>query len=189
MRGHDEYDRPEQAGGGSDAPPVYPGESTAIDGGGTDTGTETRSGAGAGAGAGADAGAGAGVGTDTDTDTDTGTDTDTARDTGDGTAAGTERAEGAGAEDEAPRLLDPDDEETFRSRWHEIQSRFVDDPRDAVHEADALVTDVISKLADTFADRKKDLEGQWSEGEDVDTENLRMALRQYRSFFHRLLTT
>ncbi|MGW8764431.1 hypothetical protein ACWGN5_18195 [Streptomyces sp. NPDC055815] len=253
MREHDEYDRPEQAGGGSDAPPMYPGESTAIDGGdrdtgsaaeadtgrGTDAGTETRSGAGAdvdaeaGAGAGTDTRGGLGIGTrgtdsdtrdvgtdtdargglgigtrgtdsdtrdvgtdtdtrtdtdartDTDTRADTRTDTDTARDTG----ADTERAEGAGAEEESPRLLDADDEETFRTSWREIQSRFVDDPREAVHDADALVTDVIRKLADTFADRKKDLEGQWSEGEDVDTESLRMALRQYRSFFNRLLTT
>ncbi|MFD9609520.1 hypothetical protein ACFWWS_09150 [Streptomyces sp. NPDC059083] len=97
---------------------------------------------------------------------------------------------GAAHEENAPaRLLDPMDEEAFRNRWHDIQSRFVDDPREAVHDADGLVTDVIRQLAATFGDRKKDLEGQWSEGEDVDTESLRKALRQYRSFFHRLLST
>ncbi|MEE1815819.1 hypothetical protein PUR59_12465 [Streptomyces sp. SP18ES09] len=109
-------------------------------------------------------------------------------DTPGGAGEGADRA-GAAHEENAPaRLLDPMDEEAFRNRWHDIQSRFVDDPREAVHDADGLVTDVIRQLAATFGDRKKDLEGQWSEGEDVDTESLRKALRQYRSFFHRLLS-
>ncbi|MFE5590130.1 hypothetical protein [Streptomyces sp. NPDC056549] len=145
--------------------------------------------------------------------TDTATGTSKATDTGTGGEAGTRtdpesaperarepdtraglgedatRSEGASGEGAPARLLDSEDEDAFRDRWHEIQSRFVDDPREAVHEADALVTDVIRKLAATFSDRKKDLEGQWNEGEDVDTESLRKALRQYRSFFNRLLTT
>ncbi|MFE0334217.1 hypothetical protein [Streptomyces sp. NPDC058955] len=83
----------------------------------------------------------------------------------------------------------PEDEETFETRWHELQSLFVDDPRRAVHEADALVADVMQKLAATFADHRRDLEGQWRQGEDVDTESLRTALVRYRSFFHRLLST
>ncbi|WP_426361851.1 hypothetical protein [Streptomyces sp. E-08] len=157
--------------------------------------------------------------TDTDTVTDTGTATDTGterepgteREAGILTHTGTEResipeharepdaptglgedatrSEGVGEEGAPARLLDPEDEHAFRDRWHEIQSRFVDDPREAVHEADSLVTDVIRRLAATFADRKKDLEGQWNEGGDVDTESLRKALRQYRTFFNRLLTT
>jgi hypothetical protein len=65
----------------------------------------------------------------------------------------------------------------------------VDDPREAVHEADTLVADVMQTLASTFAQHKKDLEGQWGEGEKVDTEELRGALRRYRSFFNRLLST
>ncbi|MEV3988074.1 hypothetical protein AB0J57_04130 [Streptomyces sp. NPDC049837] len=93
------------------------------------------------------------------------------------------------SEDETPRLLDEGDEEGFRDRWQEIQTQFVDDPREAVHKADALVADVMQQLASTFADHKKDLEGQWNRGEEVDTEDLRKALRQYRSFFNRLLTT
>ncbi|MER7107737.1 hypothetical protein [Streptomyces sp. NPDC000229] len=93
------------------------------------------------------------------------------------------------AEDETPRLLAEEDEEGFRNRWQDIQNQFVDDPREAVHKADALVADVMRQLASTFADHKKDLEGQWNRGEEVDTEDLRKALRQYRSFFNRLLTT
>jgi len=93
------------------------------------------------------------------------------------------------AADRAPQLLTSQDEESFRARWQEIQSQFVDDPRDAVHTADALVADVMQKLAATFAHHKQELEGQWDRGEQVNTEDLRTALRQYRSFFNRLLTT
>lgn len=98
-------------------------------------------------------------------------------------------ATGVDAEEEAPRLLTPEDEEGFRTRWQEVQNEFVDDPRDAVHTADALVADVMQKLAATFADHKHDLEGQWNRGEQADTEDLRLALRDYRSFFNRLLVS
>ncbi|MFF8602153.1 hypothetical protein ACF065_13370 [Streptomyces sp. NPDC015232] len=104
--------------------------------------------------------------------------------TPDEVAAGAERSA-----DEPPRLMDPGDEETFRTRWHELQSLFVDDPRRAVHEADALVADVMQKLATTFSDHRTSLEAQWRQGEEADTESLRTALRRYRSFFHRLLRT
>ncbi|MFJ4525846.1 hypothetical protein ACIP4Y_33765 [Streptomyces sp. NPDC088810] len=104
--------------------------------------------------------------------------------------AGAPAATGAAAsEDEAPQLLTDDDERSFRDRWQAIQNRFVDDPREAVHDADALVADVMQTLASTFAQHKKDLESQWGEGEKVDTEELRGALRRYRSFFNRLLST
>ncbi|WP_431951113.1 hypothetical protein [Actinacidiphila sp. bgisy167] len=91
--------------------------------------------------------------------------------------------------DEAPQLLRSEDQEGFRARWQRIQSDFVDDPRDAVHAADELVADVMQKLASTFAQHKQDLEGQWTRGEQVNTEDLRTALRRYRSFFNRLLST
>ncbi|MGW7410502.1 hypothetical protein ACWGI9_43745 [Streptomyces sp. NPDC054833] len=93
------------------------------------------------------------------------------------------------SDDEAPQLLMEDEDRDFRDRWQKIQTRFVDDPREAVHDADALVADVMQTLATTFAQHKKDLEEQWGEGEQVDTEELRRALRRYRSFFNRLLST
>lgn len=96
---------------------------------------------------------------------------------------------GAQTEDAAPQLLTSDDEEGFRERWQEVQSKFVDDPRDAVHTADALVADVMQRLAGTFADHKQELEGQWNRGEQANTEDLRIALHHYRSFFNRLLIT
>ncbi|MGW6738114.1 hypothetical protein [Streptomyces sp. NPDC055013] len=92
-------------------------------------------------------------------------------------------------DDEAPQLLTPKDEEGFRTRWQDVQNKFVDDPREAVHTADALVADVMQQLATTFADHKQELEGQWNRGEQANTEDLRQALRHYRAFFNRLLTT
>jgi hypothetical protein len=95
----------------------------------------------------------------------------------------------ASTQEEVPRLLTAEEEEGFRTRWQEIQNRFVDDPREAVHDADGLVADVMQTLAATFSRHKQDLEGQWSQGEEADTEDLRMALRKYRSFFNRLLSS
>jgi hypothetical protein len=93
------------------------------------------------------------------------------------------------AEDETPPLLATYEEEGFRARWQKVQNEFVDDPRDAVNTADALVADVMQQLAATFAEHKHELEGQWNRGEQADTEDLRVALQQYRSFFNRLLST
>jgi hypothetical protein len=95
----------------------------------------------------------------------------------------------AATAEETPRLLSPEDEQGFRDRWKEAQSRFVDDPREAVHTADTLVAEVMQTLAATFAQHKQELESQWSQGEQADTEALRRALRRYRSFFNRLLST
>ncbi|MFG2833300.1 hypothetical protein ACGFWI_38750 [Streptomyces sp. NPDC048434] len=90
-------------------------------------------------------------------------------------------------EPDAP-LLGPEQEE-FRSRWQRIQSEFVDDPREAVGAADTLVAEVMQALATTFSEHKQGLEGQWHRGEEVATEELRVALQRYRSFFNRLLNT
>jgi hypothetical protein len=78
--------------------------------------------------------------------------------------------------------------EDYRSRWHDIQAEFVDHPRDAVAEADGLVDEVMRELAHVFAEERQRLEAQWDKGEDADTEDLRVALTRYRSFFERLLS-
>ncbi|MER5484333.1 hypothetical protein ABT024_14085 [Streptomyces sp. NPDC002812] len=90
--------------------------------------------------------------------------------------------------DEAP-LLPESEAEGFRDQWARIQGGFVDDPRESVREADALVASVMQHLAGTFAERKGALEEQWQSGGEVATEDLRLALQRYRSFFNRLLTT
>lgn len=75
-----------------------------------------------------------------------------------------------------------------RSRWEQIQGSFVDEPRHAVEEADALVAELMQQLADSFADERERLESQWDRGDEVSTEDLRVALQRYRSFFDRLLS-
>ena len=85
-------------------------------------------------------------------------------------------------------LFASDQSEDFRSRWNTVQAAFVDDPRESVHEADGLVAEVMQQLASTFAAERTNLEAQWSRGDDVSTEDLRQALRRYRSFFDRLLS-
>lgn len=87
-------------------------------------------------------------------------------------------------------LFAEDDRRSFDQRWTEVQTQFVDDPRDAVASADRLVAEVMQAMAERFADQKASLEEQWSgeEGEEeVRTEDLRQAMRSYRSFFRRLL--
>ena len=84
-------------------------------------------------------------------------------------------------------LLNHDESELFRTRWSEIQGRFVDEPRSAVQQADALVSEVIDKITEMFSNEHSSLEGQWKEGKDVSTEDLRQALQHYRSFFNRLV--
>jgi hypothetical protein len=76
----------------------------------------------------------------------------------------------------------------YRTQWDAIQTGFVDEPRKAVHEADALVAVVIKRLSDVFAEEHNSLENQWGKGDQVSTEDLRLALRKYRSFFERLLS-
>jgi hypothetical protein len=78
--------------------------------------------------------------------------------------------------------------ESFRSRWLDIQTSFVDEPGRAVEQADSLVAEVMQQLAKTSADERSKLEPQLVQGEDISTEDLRMALRRYRSFFDRLLS-
>jgi hypothetical protein len=75
----------------------------------------------------------------------------------------------------------------LRSRWENIQVGFVDEPRGSVQQADQLVAEVIKRLAEQFADERRKLEDQWGRGDNVSTEDLRVALQRYRSFFERLL--
>ena len=84
-------------------------------------------------------------------------------------------------------LLERADSEHFRTRWNEIQATFVDDPRTAVQQADALVSEVIDQITQMFATEHSSLEGQWKQGSEVSTEDLRTSLQHYRSFFNRLV--
>jgi hypothetical protein len=93
------------------------------------------------------------------------------------------------AEEERPAPLFHDQELTgYRTRWSGIQTGFVDEPRRAVEEADALVSELTSRLVQSFTDERRHLEERWGKAENVSTEDLRQAMRRYRSFFERLLT-
>jgi hypothetical protein len=101
----------------------------------------------------------------------------------------TERDKGSAAGTAPPTALFPDDElHNFRARWDQVQTSFVDEPRRAVEQADGLVANVIQRIAEQFSNERTKLEEHWSKGENVNTEELRQALRQYRSFFDRLLS-
>jgi len=92
-------------------------------------------------------------------------------------------------EDDFAPLFENDEADEFRSRWLNIQSRFVDDPSASVKEADELVATVIKSITKSFADRRMFLENQWKNGENnISTEDMRVAIKRYRSFFNRLLS-
>ncbi|WP_204101540.1 hypothetical protein [Occallatibacter savannae] len=90
--------------------------------------------------------------------------------------------------DERTALFSPDETGTLRSQWDAIQVGFVDEPRQAVEKADALVAGAMKRLAEVFAAERERLEKQWDRGDSVSTEELRLALRRYRAFFGRLLS-
>lgn len=96
--------------------------------------------------------------------------------------------DGATLDKGAQPLFPSSEAEGFRSRWVEVQTGFVDEPRNAVEQADGLVAEMMKRLATVFADERARLEEQWSRGDDIGTEDLRQALRRYRSFFDRLLS-
>jgi hypothetical protein len=98
-------------------------------------------------------------------------------------------ATGGAAMDPAPGPLFPQDAiNDLRARWDGIQTGFVDEPRTSVQKADELVALAMKRLAESFTDERNKLEKQWDRGDQVNTEDLRLALRKYRSFFQRLLT-
>lgn len=115
-----------------------------------------------------------------------GTETLAAAEPASGLGAGTARESERAA---AAALFADDETQRFRGKWTDIQAEFVDEPKKSVEKADHLVAETIKRLAEIFADERAKLEHEWSRGEDrVSTEDLRVALRRYRSFFDRLLS-
>jgi hypothetical protein len=89
--------------------------------------------------------------------------------------------------DQPSSLFASNEAQQFRGRWSDIQAGFVDEPRRAVEQADRLVSEVMQRLAQEFADERSRLEQQWDRGGETNTEELRQSLRRFRSFFDRLL--
>jgi hypothetical protein len=90
--------------------------------------------------------------------------------------------------DAASPLFAAEEATGLRGRWDDVQAGFIDEPRKAVEEADSLVAAAMTRLAEIFAAERSRLEGAWDRGDDVSTEDLRLALQRYRSFFGRLLS-
>ena len=99
--------------------------------------------------------------------------------------AGSSAAGNGSSDDDS--LFASDELSGLRSRWDDVQSGFVDDPRDCVQKADSLVSDLVDRLSDGFSEARSRLEEQWARGEEASTEDLRLALKRYRAFFERLL--
>jgi hypothetical protein len=93
----------------------------------------------------------------------------------------------AGGETQTTPLFPENELQDLKTKWDRIQTAFVDEPRKAVEQADSLVASAMKRLAEVFAQERSKLEGQWDRGDNVSTEDLRVALQRYRSFFHRLL--
>lgn len=104
-----------------------------------------------------------------------------------GTAGTVSGAATTAAEEQRRPLLADEELDGFRGRWDAVQVGFVDEPRGSVQQADALVAELMQRLAQTFSDERTSLESRWEQGADVSTEDLRVALQRYRSFFDRLL--
>jgi hypothetical protein len=90
-------------------------------------------------------------------------------------------------EHETGPLFSSEEARNLRARWDAIQVGFVDEPRHSVQQADNLVAGTMKRLAEIFAEERGNLESQWDKGTNFSTEDLRLALRRYRSFFSRLL--
>jgi hypothetical protein len=97
-----------------------------------------------------------------------------------------QRQEDEQGEDERA-LFDDSELQSYRGRWEQVQSDFVDEPREAVQKADDLVSDLVEKLTSGFTQTRSGLEEQWKKGEEASTEDLRVAFTRYRAFFQRLL--
>jgi len=91
-------------------------------------------------------------------------------------------------EEQPSQLLAQDFVNDLHGRWDRVQTGFVDEPRAAVKEADELVAQAMKRLAEVFSEERARLEQQWDRGDNVNTEDLRIALKKYRTFFERLLS-
>ena len=97
------------------------------------------------------------------------------------------RTDAPSSADPTAPLFEAEETERFRAEWLEVQSGFVDQPRESVERADGLVAEVMQRLATQFAEGRAALERGWDGNADVSTEDLRVTMTRYRSFFERLL--
>ncbi|MFJ4711938.1 hypothetical protein [Streptomyces sp. NPDC088785] len=84
------------------------------------------------------------------------------------------------------RLFEAGAHDELSDRLRQAVTGFVDQPRAAVEEADHVLEDLTARLAETLAGHRRTLRTTWQESTD-DTEQLRLALRDYRETAEKLL--
>ena len=84
------------------------------------------------------------------------------------------------------KLVLIDNADAFRSQWESVQIGFVDDPRQAVQDAQDLLSSVVDELIDSF---RRTLDDTLAGDDDRSTDQLRHTFRRYRVLFERLLST
>ncbi|MGK5696683.1 hypothetical protein ACSNOJ_27995 [Streptomyces sp. URMC 128] len=123
---------------------------------------------------------------------------ETALGTGHGTGlAGAREREGTshGSHGTPSHLLPHDESDKLTSQLHHAVAEFVDAPRAAVEEADHVLEEIAARFTEAVTQRRRTLRHSWQaveggEGKPVssgDTEQLRLALKDYRELAERLL--
>ncbi|MDX3412470.1 hypothetical protein PV708_40635, partial [Streptomyces sp. ME02-6977A] len=93
----------------------------------------------------------------------------------------------------ARSLLPPGESDRLGERLHHAVAGFVDAPRASVEEADRVLEEIAARFADAVAHRRRTLRTSWQEADkdrgtpSTDTEQLRLALRDYRELADRLM--
>ncbi|HUR09512.1 MAG TPA: hypothetical protein VM347_43730 [Nonomuraea sp.] len=87
---------------------------------------------------------------------------------------------------QSPALFDQDLDQAH-TRWRDLQATFVDDPREAMERADGLVEEIVITLTSSLTTRTSELRDRWKHADQSDTEQLRLALRDYRAMLEQLL--
>ncbi|MFI5688257.1 hypothetical protein [Streptomyces sp. NPDC051636] len=90
-------------------------------------------------------------------------------------------------------LVPHEESDKLGLRLQQAVSGFVDGPRDAVEEADRVVEEIAARFTEAVTQRRRTLRMSWQAGDEgkresaTDTEQLRLALRDYRELAERLL--
>jgi hypothetical protein len=91
------------------------------------------------------------------------------------------------ASDGSKAFFSPNEADGFRARWESIQVGFVDDPRTSVQSAAQLIGDAMKRLSEEVATERRKFETSSRRENGKATEEMRLLLRRYRSFFKHLM--
>ncbi|MFK0279640.1 hypothetical protein ACIQVL_04080 [Streptomyces sp. NPDC090499] len=105
---------------------------------------------------------------------------------------GADYTDGTDAHRDGEQLMPREECGQLERRLQHAVTGFVDEPRTAVEEADRAVEEISARLTDAVERRRRTLRGSWQSADadrpgSADTEQLRLALRDYRELADRLL--